>query len=372
MKRGWKILGALTVVLAILLAVNTLTVSSQTKEAEPTVPGGQILELTRGDVQVTDTGPPDSGSGQPIVLLHPYGGSLRWFDRIEPLLAERHRVIRVDLIGFGGSEKPETGYEISEQAATVAEALNRLDVEGALVAGNSMGASVATSLAEQASQLVDRAVLLDMAPNTEDYGDGLPFLARLGYTPVIGQAMWRVAPDFAVRDAYADSFAPGYDLAEGFEDPDQVVEDFRDMTYTSYDAAPDASEDFAAELPLDERFKRIAVPLMVVFGSEDQIFDAEAALEAYEDVPGVRTELVAGAGHAPQVEDPSQTARLLEAFAVDSAAPAEKMDRSKKRASGGSAKGSSKPNAPRGNAARQGKGKENMNKREGRRKARSR
>jgi pimeloyl-ACP methyl ester carboxylesterase len=157
LKRRWKVLIGLLAVLAVLLAVNTVTTQSQTKEAETTVEDGQILELSSGAVQVTDSGEAD---GQPIVLLHGYANSLHWFDAIEPLLAEDHRVIRIDLLGFGGSEKPESGYSIPEQASTVAEALNQLDVQGALVVGNSMGGPVTASLAEQASQLVDRAVLI--------------------------------------------------------------------------------------------------------------------------------------------------------------------------------------------------------------------
>ncbi len=87
--------------------------------------------------------------------------------------------------------------------------MNRLGVEGALVAGNSMGAMVTASLAEQASQLVDRAVVIDMAPNTSDFGSGSRFWRSWDYVPVIGQAIWRLTPDFAVRDAYKESFAPG-------------------------------------------------------------------------------------------------------------------------------------------------------------------
>src|SRR5688500_13931421 len=244
MKRRWKVLLGLLLLLAVLLAVNTVTTQSQTKEAELTADDGRILELSSGDVQITDSG---EAEGQPIVLLHGYANSLHWFDAIEPLLAESHRVIRIDLLGFGGSEKPESGYSIPEQAATVAEALNELNVEGARVAGNSMGGSVTASLAEQASQLVDRAVLIDTAPERDGYGDGLPFLAKLGYTPVLGEAMWRVTPDFAIEDGYKEAFAPGFDTDEAFENPDQVVDDFRAMTYTSYDEAPAESDDFTDE-----------------------------------------------------------------------------------------------------------------------------
>ncbi|MEJ7875012.1 MAG: alpha/beta hydrolase, partial [Solirubrobacterales bacterium] len=313
-KRRWKILFGLLVVLAAALAVNAVTTSSQTKEAEASgANGARILELSSGAVQVTDSGKAD---GQTIVLLHGYANSLHWFDRLEPLLAGEHRVIRIDLLGFGGSEKPESGYSIPEQASTLAEALSELDVDGALVAGNSMGGSVAASLAEQASQLVDRAVLIDMAPSREGFGDGLPFLAKLGYTPVLGQAMWRLTPDFAIEDGFAKAFAPGFDVQSGFDDADQVVEDYRAMTYTSYDDASAEANDFTEEMPLDERFRQTAVPLLVIFGAEDQIFDAERSLEGFEDVPGVQTELIEGAGHAPQVEKPGEVAKLIDGFSV--------------------------------------------------------
>ena len=328
MRRGWKIAFGLLAVLAVLLGVNAFTTSSQTKEAEVTTEDGRILNLSRGDVQVTDSGEPPvdgsarSGTGQPIVLIHGYAGSLRWFDRLEPLLAERHRVIRIDLLGHGGSEKPESGYDIETQAATVAEALNELGVQGALVAGNSMGAMVTASLAEQASELVDRAAVIDMAPNTKDFGDGLPFTAKLGYLPVIGQALWRVTPDFVLRDELNVAFAPEFDTDSGFDQPDTPLEDLKAMTYTAYADAHTESDDYVEEAPLDQRFTAAAVPLMVIFGAEDQIFDAERAVEGFAGVPGVRTEIIDGAGHAPQVEKPEEVARLLESFAVDVAVPA--------------------------------------------------
>jgi hypothetical protein len=56
--------------------------------------------------------------------------------------------------------------------------------------------------------------------------------------------------------------------------------------------------------------------VLVIFGTEDQIYDAEAAIEPYEDIAGVRTELLEGIGHSPNVEAPEQTAALIEAFIV--------------------------------------------------------
>ena len=104
--------------LAVLLGVNTIVTDSQTKprrghgRGRPD-PGA----LARRRPGARTRGEPDSATpGQPIVLLHCYACSLHWWDKLEPLLAERHRVIRIDLLGFGGSEKPESGYEIPAQA----------------------------------------------------------------------------------------------------------------------------------------------------------------------------------------------------------------------------------------------------------------
>ena len=317
MRRGWKILIAVLAVLAVLLAANTIAVDNETKPAEVTADGGEIMELSAGDIQVVEEGPTRAGRQRaPIVLLHCYACSLRWWDRIVPPLSERHRVIRFDLLGHGGSEKPQSGYSMEEQGALVAEALNKLDVEGATVVGHSMGATVGTALAIESSELVDRLVVVDQAPDNS-FGS-LPFLARLAYVPVVGQLLDRITPDFAIEDGYQDAFASGYDIGSGFEDSGQVVEDFKSMTYTSFDESSGGEDSYADAIPLDQRIATAAIPLLVIFGDEDQIYDAQVAIAAYEDVPGVRTALVEEAGHSPNVERPDETARLILEF-VDEA-----------------------------------------------------
>ena len=80
MKRGWKILIAIVIALVALLAINMVIVDGQTKDAEVTVDGGEIISLPGGDVQVTDTGEPTAGdAGAPIVLIHCFGCSLNWW-----------------------------------------------------------------------------------------------------------------------------------------------------------------------------------------------------------------------------------------------------------------------------------------------------
>ena len=320
MKRRWKVLIGLLLALAGLLALNTIIVNGETKEAEVTIEGGEILGLPGGELQVLDGGAPrlagnSAPAGPPIVLLHCYACSLHWWDRIEPILARRHRVIRIDLLGHGGSQKPSSGYEITSQAALVGAALDRLEVQGAVVVGHSMGFSVATALAEQSTQLVDRLVNIGAGPSED--ACSVPTLARLGYTPVIGQAIWRLTPDSLVDEGYARAFAPGYDLAAGFPNPDQVVDDFRAMTYTAFREAERETREFVEERPLNERLQGVPVPLLSIFGTEDQLCDPEQSQAAYGTVPGARLAEIEGAGHSPNVEKPGQTAALIGEFAAD-------------------------------------------------------
>jgi pimeloyl-ACP methyl ester carboxylesterase len=319
-RRGWKILIALLALLAALLIVNTIVVDNQTKPAGVNVTGGRILHLPGGDAQVVQTGPRiRKGVGQPIVLVHCYGCSLHWWDRLTPLLAKNHQVTRIDLLGFGGSEKPSGGYSMEDQAGLVASALNKLGIQGAMVVGHSMGFDVTTALAKQSSELVDRAVDIDEGPDSS-YGEGLPILAKLAYIPVVGEALQRITPDVAIRDSYDVAFAPGYDVPEAFSD--QIVDGFRAMTYTSFDQSSSAENDYSDAEPLDARIRDAAVPLLVIFGSEDQLWkDPSEAAQAYDDVPGAEIQMIEGAGHSPNVEKPVETAQLILKFASTATVP---------------------------------------------------
>jgi pimeloyl-ACP methyl ester carboxylesterase len=310
MSRGAKIALAILVALAALLAINTIIVNGQTKDAGVNVDGGQILHLPSGDVQVLDSPALGrSATSAPIVLVHCYGCSMHWWDRLAPLLQRNHRVVRIDLLGFGGSEKPKSGYSMEDQAATVAAALNQLGISGAVVVGHSMGFTVATALASEHSELVDRLVNIDEGSTTDDCD--LPFVAKLEYAPVLGQAIWRVSPDFLVKDGYSDAFAPDYEV------PDFVVDDYDAMTFTSFNDSASANDDYKDEISLADRLRPLAIPLLVIYGSEDQICDPASFEESYGSVPGARVEQVDGAGHSPNVEKPRETAALIEPFAAE-------------------------------------------------------
>jgi pimeloyl-ACP methyl ester carboxylesterase len=299
----WKILIGVVAVLAVLLAVNALVVEAETKPATLTVAGGRILHLPGGAMQVLEKGP---RKDPPIVLLHCFSCSIAWWQRMIPLLDHDHRVIALDLRGFGGSEKPSSGYAMEEQASFVAEALKRLGVHRATVVGHSLGGTVAAALNELPGDYVGQLVIVDQAPD-ESFSKGLGFAAEISTVPVIGPALWQVTPDFAVREGLEVAFAPGFDV------PERFVDEFNRMTYTSFDSDDEESDYMSAE-PLDRRIERAGTPLLAIFGAEDQIYESERALAAYARVPGAQTALIPGAGHSPNVERPGRTAGLVLRF----------------------------------------------------------
>jgi pimeloyl-ACP methyl ester carboxylesterase len=303
----------------VLLLLNALVVSNETKDAYVRDEGARLVDTSGGTLQVLDQGDPQ---GSPIVLLHCATCSMDWWDNLAPLLEQDHRVIRIDLLGMGGSDKPGSGYSIDDQASAVAEALAKLHVVGATVVGHSLGGSVAVALAEQSPQLATRIVIIDQSP--EDGFEHESLGERISMWPVFGPAVARlvqIAPTSTIRGEYKQAFAPGYNIASGFDNPDQPVDDLRAMTYTALKDTIDAEQDFVDESPLDERLKALGVPLLVIFGAEDQIYDAQAAIARYQQVPGAQTHLIPGAGHSPNVEKPELVAPLILAFAKPPPAP---------------------------------------------------
>src|SRR5579875_2025388 len=99
-----------------------------------------------GRVHVQEDGPADA---PPLVLLHGFSGSLHWFDRVVPLLADAFRLVRIDLLGHGSTGGPAADAPL--QARVLEAVLAALDVDGATVVGHSFGADVAAELAERSA-----------------------------------------------------------------------------------------------------------------------------------------------------------------------------------------------------------------------------
>src|SRR5260370_39534468 len=102
------------------------------------------------------------GSGPPLVLVHGLGSSaaVEFYYNLEPLAAH-HRVLAIDLPGFGKSDKPMLQYTIQLFVKAVLALMKSEGLERAAVMGVSMGGRVALGLALESPELVERLVLVD-------------------------------------------------------------------------------------------------------------------------------------------------------------------------------------------------------------------
>jgi pimeloyl-ACP methyl ester carboxylesterase len=284
----------------VALFANARWVDSQTRSASPR-DGGQLIDgrVAWANVKV-------EGTGLTIVLIHGFGAAINWWDSIAPELAANHRVIRIDLLGHGGTAAPATGYSIKEQAALVLAVLDSLAVGRFSVAGHSMGGEVAIAIAEINSQRIDRMILIDSPPTV---GTTFTFTTKAYLTPVLGELLSHFRSDRQIRRGLAQGFAPGFPV------PEKFVNDLKQLTYTAFRMAHNESIAYRQSKP---PYKRIAAlnsvpPLLVICGSRDAIIPP-AHTELFEQVPGAKVTMIEDVGHSPLVESPREVLELIERF----------------------------------------------------------
>src|SRR6266480_7978953 len=103
------------------------------------------------------------GTGTPLVLVHGLGSSaaVEFYYNLEPLAAH-HRVLAIDLPGFGKSDKPVLAYTIDLFVKAVRDLMTSEGLERAAVMGVSMGGGLALGLALELAYLVERVVLVEV------------------------------------------------------------------------------------------------------------------------------------------------------------------------------------------------------------------
>jgi len=255
------------------------------------------LSLDDGEIYVRQDGPQDAPA---LLLIHGNASSSRWWDEMVPLLAGSHRVIRIDLLGYGRSAKPaDLSYALPDQARRVGAAMDRLGVDRVIVVGHSSGGAAATALAEHRPDLVAALVLISTGPHLGAY---------IAPPAAIDSSQWPDVSDEQLRrSASSSSSRPGYQVPLG------LLNEVRAMTFHSLTATTQASRDYVKQQALPDRLAPLGKPLLVIFGEEDRRWRSSSAAD-YRAVPGARVEILPGLGHSPILEDPARTASSLLAF----------------------------------------------------------
>lgn len=104
-----------------------------------------------------------SGSGDPVIFLHPSPHSWNFFTRAIPVIAQRFQFIGMDTMGYGDSARPPKPYtEMIEYARSVTWLMDGLGLEKASVVGHLTGSEIATEVGAAFPERVDKLVLSEV------------------------------------------------------------------------------------------------------------------------------------------------------------------------------------------------------------------
>ncbi len=292
----------------------------------PTGPGGRVtLEDVAAATQSESapTAPPETagetwietgphrihvltvGDGPPLVLLHGLGGSLMTWQGVADAMSQRNRIILVDLPGHGASSAPDPGdcdYSPNALARAIADAVEAVCDEPAVVAGHSLGGAVAALVATSSPQLVARLVLIDPAGAGDDSD---PELMRLLEAEATDAGSREILELFFHDRALVTSTGVA-EHSRMLAQPG-VHAAVRAVARSTFDGA-------AQRLDVRDALADVDVPVLVIWGAEDRVFHVSQAHALSRAVPDAQVEIVAQAGHVPHLERPDEVVTLIDAF----------------------------------------------------------
>jgi pimeloyl-ACP methyl ester carboxylesterase len=256
-----------------------------------------------------------AGQGEPVVCVHGLGGTKASFLPTVAALADRYRVIALDLPGFGESDKPiGAPYDASWFARSVFALMDELDVERAHLIGNSMGGRVAIEAGLTDPERVDGLVLLSPA---------LAWLRDRRWAPVIRAlrpelGLVQLAPR-QVTEGLVRRIIPGAQSGWAAAGVDEFLRTyFQPRGRAAFYAA-------ARNIYLDEphgnngfwtRLAELAPRSLFVWGRHDNVVPIAFMKHVERVLPQAR-HVELPCGHVPQLEAPRRTHEAIRRFLAE-------------------------------------------------------
>lgn len=257
----------------------------------------------------------DMGEGPAIVFVHGLSGSWpNWLEQL-PVFARDHRVIAMDLPGFGHSPMPHEKITISAYARILDGLLESLGVSAATLVGNSMGGFVSTELAIAFPQRVERLVLVSAAGISTYRHPGVqrvePYLRRLAPMVALYTGWTAAQSDWVTSRPGLRNLTLGLVTRHPGRLPAALAaEQLRGAGKPGFMQALKANIDY----PIKERLPEIACPTLIVWGAEDKVITVADASVFEEMIPNSRKVIFEDTGHMAMLERPASFNELLSEF----------------------------------------------------------
>ena len=249
----------------------------------------------------------DVGEGAPVVMIHGSGPGVSAFANWRlnmPVLAEGRRVVALDCVGFGYTDRAEDGvYSQDLWVRHILAVMDELGIERADVVGNSFGGSMALALAIHHPDRVRSIVLMGSVGVEFELTPGLD--AVWGYEPGL-QNMRHLLDIFAHdRALVTDELA---ELRFRAADREGISEAFAQMF-------PEPRQASVAALAHDEAaIAGIECPALIIHGREDEVIPMSNSVRLFELIPEAELHLFGNCGHWTQIEHKDRFNMLVADF----------------------------------------------------------
>jgi pimeloyl-ACP methyl ester carboxylesterase len=255
----------------------------------------------------------EAGSGPPLVMLHGLGATKISFLTTIGALADSHRMIALDLPGFGDSDKPLGPYDARFMAERVHAALDALELDRTHLLGHSMGGRVALEVAFDHPRRIDRLILMTPSLAWLRERRWAPWLKLV--RPELGliQPAPRVIVDQIVRrlipggDGDGPAAIAADEFLRGYLDP-RGRHAFYAAARSIYLEDPERFWD---------RMRRLAPKSLFVWGTKDPLVPIGFMRHVEEALPQAE-HVELPCGHVPQLEAPRRLHRALGDFLRES------------------------------------------------------
>ena len=251
----------------------------------------------------------------PVVLIHGIGASVEFWIPTLPALVPNHRVVALDLVGYGHTDKPrDAPYTFPYFADFVRQAMDALEIPEAAVVGHSLGGGVTLKLAEQVPARVTRLVVVDAAGLGTQ---GLSIAYQLMVIPGLGR--WLTRPD----PQWTRKFLEGL-----VHDPDHVREEMVEQSVAMM-SQPGAQAAYLATIrslatvfgprkdvvaDIVDNLDAITARTLVIWGQQDEAIPVSHAETAVAGIPDAELVIIEACGHMPMVEHPDVFNEAVRAF----------------------------------------------------------
>ncbi len=280
----------------------------------PGEPRGSYLQLQGARVRYTDSAEATPADRQKpaAVLIHGFAASLDTWVEVAPALTTSHRVVTLDLKGFGWSDRPEGDYSPDAQARLVFGLMDHLGIEKATWVAHSWGSSVALSGAISQPDRVQKLALYDAWV----YEEQLPVFFQWARASGIGESMFAAFYKERTEDR----------MLLAFFDKKRVSEELVDAVNAALDRPGTVAAALAAVrgqrfAEMQSRYKSVTQKTLLLWGREDLVTTQSYGERLSRDLPNAKLIMYPRCGHFPMIEAKEASTRDLVEFLRDDAKP---------------------------------------------------